>query len=112
HEILPRNSGFKAVFWLPHIGQAQRRVFEVGLQRDGLYGLRLREMTGTGQLVDAKARPHSVPGTYFEPFESNSNLIGVDLLHSPIYGPLFDAAERAGKVVVSESIDHALVGGA
>jgi signal transduction histidine kinase len=112
HEILPRNSGFKAVFWLPHTGQAQRNAFEVGLQRDGLYGLRLREMTGTGQLVDAKARPVYLPVTYVEPFEGTSNLIGVDLLHSPIYGPLFDAAERAGKVVVSEPIDHALVGGA
>ena len=112
HEILPRNSGFKAVFWLPHIGQAQRKAFEVGLQRDGLFGLRLREMTGTGQLVDATARPVYLPVTYVEPFESTSNLLGVDLLHSPIYGPLFEAAEQAGKVVVSEPIDHALVGGA
>jgi signal transduction histidine kinase len=112
HEILPRNSGFKAVFWLPYIGQAQRKAFEVGLQQDGLYGLRLREMTGTGQLVDAKARPAYLPVAYVEPFESNSNLIGVDLSHSPIYAPLFDAAEQAGKVVVSAPIDHALVGGA
>jgi signal transduction histidine kinase len=110
HEILPRNSGFKAVFWLPHIGQAQRKAFEVGLQRDGLYGLRLREMTATGQLVDANVRPAYLPVAYVEPFESNSNLIGVDLSHSPIYAPLFDAAEQAGKVVVSAPIDHALVG--
>ena len=112
HEILPRNSGFKAVFWLPHTRQAQRKAFEVGLQRDGLYGLRLREMTGTGALVDARPRPEYLPVTYVEPFESNSNLIGVDLLHSPIYGPLFGAAEEVGKAVVSDPIDHALVGGA
>jgi signal transduction histidine kinase len=111
HEILPRNSGFKTVVWLPHIGQTQRKAFEVELQRDGLYGLRLREMTGTGQLVDAKARPAYLPVAYVEPFESNSNLIGVDLSHSPIYAPLFDAAEQAGKVVASAPIDHALVGG-
>ena len=111
HEILPRNSGFKTVVWLPHIGQTQRKAFEVGLQRDGLYGLRLREMTGTGQLVDAKTRPAYLPVAYVEPFESNSNLIGVDLSHSPIYAPLFDAAEQAGKVVASAPIDRALVGG-
>jgi signal transduction histidine kinase len=111
-EILPRNSGFKAVFWLPHIGRAQRKAFEVGLQGDGLYGLGLLEMTATGQLVDAKSRPDYLPVNYVEPFESNSNLIGVDLSQSPMYASLFEAAKRTGEVVVSAPIDHALIGGA
>src|SRR6266404_9332029 len=43
HQILPQNSGFKAVLWLPQLGQPQREGFEANLQRDGLYGLKLRE---------------------------------------------------------------------
>src|SRR5258705_6652177 len=69
-------------------------------------------MTGTGQLVEAKARPAFLPVAYVEPFETNSNLIGVDLSHSPIYAPLFDAAEKARKVVAPDPIDPALVGNA
>jgi len=111
-EILPLNSGFKAVLWVPYIKQAQRKAFEAGLQRDGLFGLRLRELTPTGQLAAAGPQPAYLPVTYVEPFENNSNLIGVDLSHDPIYAPLFDAAAQAGKVAVSAPTDHALVRGA
>src|SRR5689334_443373 len=56
HQILPQNSGFKAVLWLPQVSQQQRKTFETNLQRDGLYGLKLRELTGAGQLVNADER--------------------------------------------------------
>ena len=94
HQILPQNSGFKAVLWLPHIAQAQRKAFEAGLQKDGLYGLRLRELTEAGDLVDADARDAYLPVAYVEPFEASGSLIGVDLSDNPIYAPLFDAAAQ------------------
>ncbi len=112
HQILPQNSGFKAVLWLPHIGQPERRAFEEGMQKDGLYGLRLRELTGTGELVDADSRPAYLPVAYVEPFESSGSLIGVDLSDNPIYAPLFEQAARTGKVVVSAPVARALVDGA
>ena len=112
HQILPQNSGFKAVLWLPHIEARQRRTFEEGLQKDGLYGLRLRALTAAGQLVDADARPAYLPVAYVEPFDASGSLIGVDLSDNPIYAPLFDAAARSGKLVVSAPLARALVDGA
>src|SRR3954464_6989149 len=79
HQILPQNSGFKAVLWLPQVGQQQRKAFEAGLQRDGLYGLRLRELTGDDGLVDAGMRAPYLPVAYVEPFESSDNWLGADL---------------------------------
>ena len=109
HQILPQNSGFKAVLWLPHIGRSQRKTFEADMQKDGLYGLRLRELTETGKLVDANARDTYIPVAYVEPFEASGNLIGVDLANNPIYAPLFDTAMRSGRLVVSAPISRALV---
>ena len=74
HQILPQNSGFKAVLWLPHIGQPQRKAFEAGLEKDGLYGLRLRQLTQAGELVNAGARDAYLPVAYVEPFESSGSL--------------------------------------
>ncbi len=112
HQILPQNSGFKAVLWLPHIAQAQRKGFEAGLEKDGLYGLRLRQLTETGDLVNADTRDTYLPVAYVEPFEASGSLIGVDLSDNPIYAPLFDEAAKTGKVVVSAPISRALVDGA
>jgi signal transduction histidine kinase len=112
HQILPQNSGFKAVLWLPHIGGAQRKAFETGLEKDGLYGLRLRELTEAGDLVNADVRDAYLPVAFVDPFEASGSLIGVDLSDNPIYAPLFDEAAKTGKVVVSAPISRALVDGA
>ncbi|HEX4270564.1 MAG TPA: CHASE domain-containing protein [Rhizomicrobium sp.] len=111
-QILPQNSGFKAVLWLPHLAREDRKAFEAKLQNDGLYGLRLRELTAAGQLVNARNRPAYLPVAYVEPFEGNGSLIGVDLSNSPIYAPLFQAAQRTGRAAASAPIAHALVEGA
>ena len=112
HQILPQNSGFKAVIWLPQIDQRGRKAFEARLQNDGLYGLRLRELTQTGALVNADTRPTYLPVSYVEPFDGNGSLIGVDLSRNPIYAPLFDAALHTGSAAVSPPLFHALVEGA
>ncbi|MEO8894993.1 MAG: CHASE domain-containing protein, partial [Rhizomicrobium sp.] len=101
HQILPQNSGFKAVLWLPHVAGAQRKTFEAALQNDGLYGLRLRELAAGGTLVTAADRDRYIPVAYVEPFESSGGLIGVDLANDPIYAPLFKRAKDSGKVVAS-----------
>ncbi|HEY2836802.1 MAG TPA: CHASE domain-containing protein [Rhizomicrobium sp.] len=112
HQILPQNSGFKAVLWLPEIGAHDRAGFEAELQRDGLFGLTLRELTDNGELVSAGPRTDYLPVAYVEPFEGSGNLIGVDLAHNSIYAPLFEAARKTSKVVASAPLDHALVEGA
>ncbi len=112
HQILPQNSGFKAVVWLPHVAGPQRKAFEAGLQNDGLYGLRLRELAANGQLVTAEERDRYTPVAYVEPFESSGSLIGVDLANDPIYAPLFQRAKDTGQVVASAPLFRALIDGA
>jgi len=112
HQILPRNSGFKAVLWLPQVGAAQRKAFEAGLQRDGLYGLHLRELKPSGELVDAGTRPVYLPVAYVEPFEGSGNLLGVDLSNSSIYAQLIRQARATGRQAASPPLNQALVEGA
>jgi len=109
HQILPQNSGFKAVLWLPQVSQQQRKAFETSLQRDGLYGLRLRELTEQNLLVDAGGRPIYLPVAYVEPFESSGNLIGVDLSTNKIYAQLLTQARKAGRQAASDPVSQALV---
>ena len=45
HQILPLNTGLRAVLWVPKIGKADRAAYEAGLQKDGLYGLHIRQLT-------------------------------------------------------------------
>lgn len=112
HQILPQNSGFKAVLWLPHVAGKQRKAFEAALQDDGLFGLRLRELAADGALVPAGERDRYIPVAYVEPFYASSGLIGVDLAHDPTYAPLFQRARASGKVVASTPLRRALVDGA
>ena len=112
HQILPQNSGFKAVLWLPHVAGAQRKNFETALQSDGLFGLRLRELAVDGALVPAADRDRYIPVAYVEPFEASGSLIGVDLAKDPIYAPLFQRARTSGKVVASAPLPRALIDGA
>ena len=112
HQILPQNSGFKAVIWLPQTAQAARKGFEARMQNDGLYGLKLRELTPSGELITAATRPNYLPVSYVQPFEGNGSLIGVDLASNPIYAPLFETALRTGQAAVSPPLAHALVDGA
>ncbi len=112
HQILPQNSGFKAVLWLPQVPQRQRKAFETNLQRDGLYGLRLRELTEQNRLIDAGARPSYLPVAYVEPFESSGNLIGVDLSTNKTYAQLMAEARKAGRQAASQPVSQALVDGA
>ncbi len=112
HQILPQNSGFKAVLWLPQLSQAQRSAFESELHRDGLFGLKLREVTPGGKLVNAPNKTHYLPVAYVEPFENSGDLIGVDLLDNGVYGRLFREAGQSGRQEASAPVPHALVEGA
>jgi signal transduction histidine kinase len=112
HQILPQNAGFKAVLWLPQLSQRQRSVFESDLHRDGLYDLKLREVTTGGHLVNAPIRPIYLPVAYVEPFESSGDLIGVDLFNNGVYGRLFQEAGQSGRQEASGPVRQALVEGA
>ena len=51
HQILPLNKGLRAVLWVPRVGKADRAAYEAALQQDGLYGLKIRELTARDEIV-------------------------------------------------------------
>lgn len=111
-QVLPENSGLKAVLWVPEVASAERRTFEARMQSDGLFGLTIRELRGNGKLVAAPPRQTYLPVAYVEPFEVSGTLIGVDLGRNDIYAPLFAAARAKGQIVSSPPLDRTLVDGA
>ena len=111
-QILPQNSGFKAVLWLPRLKQSQRSEFEAALQKDGLYGLKIRDALPNGKLIVSPRREDYLPVAFVEPFENSGDLIAVDLRNNSMYGELFLAAAKSGKQEASPPMTQALVEGA
>ncbi len=111
HQILPLNAGLRAVLWVPKVGKADRAAYEAGLQKDGLYGLHIRQLTDQGAMVEAEAKDSYLPITYVEPFDRNISLLGVDLSRVPRYAELFDAAAQTGRVAASAPVAQTLVAG-
>jgi hypothetical protein len=96
NQILPLNAGFRAVLWVPKVVKAARPAYEASLQRDGLYGLRIHELTEQGLVVAAQDRSSYLPISYVEPFEGNDSLVGLDLSAVPSFSQLFRTAEQTG----------------
>ena len=111
HQILPQNAGFRAVLWVPRIVQSNRQAYETALQQDGLYGLRIRELTDQGQIVAAADRATYLPISYVEPFEGNDTLVGLDLSGIARFAELFRAAEQTGRSAASAPVANTLVAG-
>lgn len=110
-QILPLNSGFRAVLWAPRVTGSFRRAYEAGLQRDGLYGLRIHELADSGQVVAAIDRQSYLPISYIEPFEGNDALVGLDLLSIPSLSQVFATALQTGHVAASAPVAHSMVAG-
>jgi signal transduction histidine kinase len=111
-QILPLNTGFRAVLWVPRVTQAGRRAYETDLQRDGLYGLRIHQFAGQGLVAAAEDRASYLPVSYVEPFEGNEALVGIDLSAVAALSQLFESAERTGHVAASAPTTHSIVTGA
>ena len=110
-QIMPQNLGFRAVLWVPSVASKDRPAYEAALQQDGLYGLRIRELTGQDTLIDAGDRASYLPISYVEPFDENNNLVGLDLSNIPRYAELFRAAGESGHIAASAPLTHTLVAG-
>ncbi len=100
-QTLPTSHGFKAVLWVPVISNTARKSYEQKFQRDGLYGLRIREMNAAREYSIAAARPAYFPVTFVDPLEGNQDLIGLDLATDPDYRDLLQLAERTDGLAVS-----------
>jgi signal transduction histidine kinase len=111
HQILPQNLGFRSVLWVPSIAQGGRAAYETALQQDGLYGLRIRDLTQQGNLVAARERKAYLPISYVEPFDGNDKLVGLDLAPIAPLDQMFQTAQRSGRVAASPPLLRNLVAG-
>jgi signal transduction histidine kinase len=109
HQILPQNSGFKAVLWVPTVARHDRAQYEKTLQEDGLYGLRIRQVTAQGKFITAGAQTLYLPVSYVEPFEGNGNLVGLDLSANRLFADLFHTAEKTGQIAASPPVSRVLI---
>lgn len=110
-QIMPENLGFRAVLWVPSVARKDRTAYEAALHQDGLYGLRIRELTDQGTLTDAGDRASYLPISYVEPFDENENLVGLDLSSVLLYAELFRSAGQSGRIAASAPLTHTLVAG-
>src|SRR5262249_2238884 len=76
---LRRYSGFSALAWVPRVSQHDRGAFEAGVQRDGLFGLTIRETSIDGTLKSAAERLEYLPIAYLVPFDGNEDALSYDL---------------------------------
>jgi signal transduction histidine kinase len=108
-ETLPRNPGFASILWVPAVAQKERARYETQFDKDGLYGLRIREAGSGGAFEVAQPRPFYFPVSYIEPFQEHGTIIGVNLGVDPLFQQLFDRARAAGHVAASPPVEHSLL---
>ncbi|MGE0652650.1 MAG: ATP-binding protein [Alphaproteobacteria bacterium] len=111
NQTLPENPGFRSVLWVPEVPAQQRAAYEAEFQRDGLFGLKIRELDASGKLKTADKRPLYLPISYFEPFERNGVLIGLDLSTAPAYQALFDTARQNSAAAASALLSRTPLNG-
>src|SRR5262249_53560609 len=101
---LRRYSGFSALAWIPRIPQQGRGAFETGMQRDGLFGLNIRETNSDGALTGASERYVFLPIAYLVPFEGNEDALSYDLGSEPRYRRVLDMAVDYGRVLATDPL--------
>jgi signal transduction histidine kinase len=101
---LRRYSGFCALAWAPRVSQRDREVFEASVQRDGLFGLTIRETGADGSLVTATQRLEYLPVGYLVPFDGNEDALSYDLGSEPRYRRALDLAGDLGRLSATDPL--------
>jgi len=101
---LRRYSGFSALAWIPQVPQQGRGAFESGMQRDGLFGLTIRETSANGALTGAAERYVYLPIAYLVPFEGNEDALSYDLGSEARYQRALDMAGDYGRVLATDPL--------
>lgn len=78
-ETIKRYPGIRAIQWIPRVADKNRVAYERGAEKDGLHGFRFTQLNADGNLITAARRAEYYPIYYFEPFEDNADLLGIDL---------------------------------
>ncbi len=99
---LARYSGFSALAWVPRVSQLERPAFEAAIQRDGLFGLTIRESGADGALTPAGDRLEYLPIAYLVPFEGNEQALSYDLGTEARYRNALESAGDLGQLQATE----------
>jgi len=78
-ETIKRYPGIRAIEWIPRVADKNRAAYERGFEKDGLHGFHFTQLDADGNRVTATKRAEYYPIYYFEPFEYNADLLGIDL---------------------------------
>src|ERR1700740_3508300 len=101
---LARYSGFSALAWVPRVSHLERAAFEASMQRDGLFGLTIRQTRSDGTLVRASKRLEYLPIAYLVPFEANEDALSYDLSSEPRYRQVLDRAGDFGQLQATDPL--------
>src|SRR5262245_25249331 len=101
---LRRYSGFSALAWVPRVSQQDRGAFEAGVQRDGPFGLTIRETSIDGALKSAAERLEYLPIAYLVPFDGNEDALSYDLGSEPRYRRALDMAGDSGRLLATDPL--------
>ena len=83
---------------MPRVSQLERPAFEAAIQRDGLFGLTIRESGADGALTAAGDRLEYLPIAYLVPFEGNEQALSYDLGTEPRYRNALESAGDLGQL--------------
>lgn len=87
-----RDSGLRALLWIPRVPAAEREAHEAAARAQGLADYRIVERDSQGQLIPASEREVYWPIFYIEPFSEYRGACGLDLGQAPACVPAFERA--------------------
>ena len=100
---LKRYSSIEALQWVPRVTGADRASFEDDARRS-FSQFRINEINQSGDLVGAKRRSVHYPVLYVQPYQSNKELLGLDLASDPLVLDELQQARDAAQMWISPRI--------
>ena len=100
---LKRHASIVALQWIPRITGTERAAFEEEARRS-FTRFRISESDPTGGLVRAEQRPVHFPVLYVQPYQSNKEVLGLDLASNPAILNALQQTRDAGQMRISPRI--------
>jgi DNA-binding NtrC family response regulator/CHASE1-domain containing sensor protein len=104
---LGRLPELQALEWIPKVKASEREQYESAARRDGLETFCFREISASGQLVDAAPREAYLPVFYVEPSLTNFPVLGLDLLPDPCRSAALHRASATGEPTATSPLQLA-----
>jgi len=100
---LKRQAGVKALEWVPVVPYADRSSF-VDQARHSFPPFVITEVDSSGNLIESHNRPVYYPVLYVQPYDTNKELLGLNLGADPVLSALLHEAELSRTLQVSDGV--------